>query len=193
MWEKLRILATEMIESGASGIPADGAPGRFATGEVATLSGFTWLAPAIEAAQPAFDWTFIPFPGSDNAGRQQVRLRQVRPGLDDRGRHPEQGRVAGLPRGVLRARQLPGVRHRGRGHPDPARTRPSTPQLGRAIAPSLGDFRIGWERYWIPPTGAGQFAFPYASFFKPFGEFDTAQQAADAAQADLQAGLDASQ
>ena len=67
MWEKLRVLAQDMIEPGASGIAADGAPGRFATGEVATLSGFTWLAPAIEAAKPTFKWTFINFPGSDTA------------------------------------------------------------------------------------------------------------------------------
>ena len=67
MWEKLRILAMDMIEPGASGIAADGAPGRFASGEVAALSGFTWLAPAIESAKPDFEWTFIPFPGSDVA------------------------------------------------------------------------------------------------------------------------------
>ena len=65
--------------------------------------------------------------------------------------------------------------------------------LGRTIAPSLANFRIGWERYWISPKGAGDFAFPYATFFKPFGEFTTAQQAGDAAQKDLQSGLDASQ
>ena len=67
-------------------------------------------------------------------------------------------------------------------------------KLGKAIAPSLDELpdRLGalLDRR---RQGAGQFAFPYASFFKPFGEFDTAQQAADAAQADLQAGLDAIQ
>ena len=30
-------------------------------------SGFTWLAPAIEAAKPTFEWAFITFPGSDTA------------------------------------------------------------------------------------------------------------------------------
>ena len=44
----------------------------------------------------------------------------------------------------------------------------------------------------MAPTGAGQYAFPYASFFTPFGTFTTAQEAGDAAQADLQSGLDAS-
>ena len=80
-------------------------------------------------------------------------------------------------------------RRSGRSRRSPPR--PSTRALGKAIAPSLENFRIGWERYWIAPQGAGQFATPFATFFKPFGEFDTAQQAADAAQADLQAGLDA--
>ena len=31
--------------------------------------GGTWYGPAIEAAEPAFEWGYIPFPGSDNAGR----------------------------------------------------------------------------------------------------------------------------
>ena len=63
----------------------------------------------------------------------------------------------------------------------------------REIAPYLDHFKIGYELDWVAPTGAGQYAFPYASFFTPFGTFETAQEAADAAQADLQAGLDANQ
>jgi raffinose/stachyose/melibiose transport system substrate-binding protein len=192
MWEKLRILSTEMIESGATGIPADGAPGRFASGAVATLSGFTWLAPAIEAAQPAFNWTFIAFPGSDNADDNKYVFGKYDQGWTIAADTPNKdAALAYLAEFSEPATYQEFVTAVGAIPTQPTATLDTA--LGRAIAPSLGDFRIGWERYWIPPTGAGQFAFPYASFFKPFGEFDTAQQAADAAQADLQAGLDASQ
>ena len=191
MWDKLRILATEMIESGASGIPADGAPGRFATGEVATLSGFTWLAPAIEAAEPAFEWTFIPFPGSDDAAANSAVFGKYDQGWTIAANTPsKEASLAYLAEFSEPANYQAFVTAVGAIPTQPNATLDT--KLGNAISPLLGDFRIGWERYWIPPTGAGQFAFPYASFFKPFGEFDTAQQAADAAQADLQAGLDAS-
>jgi raffinose/stachyose/melibiose transport system substrate-binding protein len=190
MWEKLRILAMDMIESGASGIPADGAPGRFASGEVATLSGFTWLAPAIEAAQPSFKWTFIAFPGSDNAADNKLVFGKYDQGWTIAADTPNKdAALAYLTEFSDPATYQEFVTAVGAIPTQPGATLDTA--LGRAIAPSLGDFRIGWERYWIPPTGAGQFAFPYASFFKPFGEFETAQQAADAAQKDLQAGLDA--
>lgn len=192
MWEKLHVLATEMIEPGASGIPADGAPGRFASGEVATLSGFTWLAPAIEAAEPAFDWTFIPFPGSDTAADNQYVFGKYDQGWTIAAETPNKdAALAYLAEFSEPATYQAFVTAVGAIPTQPDAVLDT--KLGQAIAPSLADFRIGWERYWIPPTGSGQFAFPYASFFRPFGEFDTPQQAADAAQADLQAGLDASQ
>jgi len=190
MWDKLRILATDMIESGATGIPADGAPGRFASGEVATLSGFTWLAPAIEAAQPSFKWTFIAFPGSDTAADNKYVFGKYDQGWTVAADTPNKdAALAYLSEFSEPTTYQKFVTAVGAIPTQPGATLDTA--LGRAIAPSLGDFRIGWERYWIPPTGAGQFAFPYASFFKPFGEFVTAQQAADAAQKDLQAGLDA--
>jgi raffinose/stachyose/melibiose transport system substrate-binding protein len=62
-------------------------------------------------------------------------------------------------------------------------------QIGQEIAPYLPNFLVGYEQYWVAPTGAGQWAFPYASFFDPFNEWDDAQELADRAQADLEAGL----
>jgi raffinose/stachyose/melibiose transport system substrate-binding protein len=192
MWEKLRILATEMIEPGASGIAADGAPGRFATGEVATLSGFTWLAPAIEAAQPAFEWTFIPFPGSDNADDNKYIFGKYDQGWTIAANTPNKdASLAYLAEFSEPANYQAFVTAVGAIPTQPDAVLDT--KLGQAIAPYLENFRIGWERYWIAPTGSGQYAFPYASFFQPFGEFESAQQAADAAQSDLQSGLDASQ
>jgi len=50
---------------------------------------------------------------------------------------------------------------------------------------------VGFEQYWIAPKGAGQYANPWASYFKPFGEYDDPQELANKVQADLQSGLDA--
>ncbi len=41
--------------------------------------------------------------------------------------------------------------------------------IGTEVAPYLANFRVGYEQYWIAPKGAGQFANPWASYFKPFG------------------------
>ena len=64
-------------------------------------------------------------------------------------------------------------------------------QIGAEVAPYLANFRVGFEQYWIAPTGAGQYANPWASYFKPFGEYDDPQELANKVQADLQSGLDA--
>jgi raffinose/stachyose/melibiose transport system substrate-binding protein len=192
MWKKLQILAQDMIEEGASGIPADGAPGRFATGEVATLSGFTWLAPAIEAAQPSFEWDFITFPASDNVDDNKYVFGKYDQGWTIAANTPNKdASLAYLSEFSEPANYQAFVTAVGAIPTQPTATLDTA--LGRAIAPSLENFRIGWERYWIAPKGSGEFAFPYATFLQPFGTFATAEEAANAAQADLQAGLDSLQ
>jgi len=64
-------------------------------------------------------------------------------------------------------------------------------KIGQEVAPYLANFRVGFEQYWVPPKGVGQYANPWASYFQPFGTFDDAQELADKVQADLQSGLDA--
>jgi len=64
-------------------------------------------------------------------------------------------------------------------------------QIGQEVAQYLANFRVGYEQYWVAPKGAGQYANPYASYFKPFGTYDAPQELADKVQADLQSGLDA--
>ncbi len=65
-------------------------------------------------------------------------------------------------------------------------------QLGKAVAPYLENFRIGYEQFWIEPKGAGQWANggQGSSWFQPFNEWEDAAALAGQAQADLQAGLD---
>ena len=73
----------------------------------------------------------------------------------------------------------------------PSRAPPWTRRLARKSAPNLAKFRVGYEQYWVAPKGAGQYANPYASYYKPFGTYDVPQELADKVQADLQSGLDA--
>lgn len=189
MWKKLQILAHDMIEPGATGIAADGAPGRFAGGNVATLSGFTWLAPAIEAAKPAFAWDFITFPASDTVDDNKYVFGKYDQGWTIAANTPnKEASLAYLAEFSDPANYQKFVTAVGAIPTQPTATLDT--QLGKAISPFLQNFRIGWERYWITPKGAGDFASPFATFFKPFGTFTTADEAANKAQADLQAGLD---
>lgn len=192
MWEQLRILAQQMIEPGATGITGDGAPGRFATGEVAMLSGFTWLAPAIEAAQPTFEWQWIPFPASNDVAQNGQVFGKYDQGWAINANSANQDAALAY----LTAFSDPAAYQEFVTAVGVIPTQPTATldtHLGNDIAPYLDQFQIGFELEWVAPTGAGQFAVPWASFFTPFGTFETAQEAADAAQADLQSGLDANQ
>jgi raffinose/stachyose/melibiose transport system substrate-binding protein len=192
MWQEMKIYAQDMMEGGASGIAGDAAPGRFASGAVAMFPGGTWYAAAIEAAEPAFEWGYIPFPGSDNPEDNKYLFGKY-----------DQGWViaANTPNKDAAIKYLTEFS-------DPANYQafanavgfiPTQPgatldtQIGQEVAPYLENFRVGYEQYWVAPKGAGQYANPYASYFKPFGTYDDPQELADKVQEDLQSGLDANQ
>ena len=64
-------------------------------------------------------------------------------------------------------------------------------KLGEAVAPLLENYRVGYEQWWVAPSGAGQWANggAGASWFSPFNEWTDHVALADQAQADLEAGL----
>lgn len=192
MWNRMKVYAQDMMESGASGIAGDAAPGRFASGAVAMFSGGTWYAAAIESAEPDFEWGYIPFPGSNNPEDNKYLFGKY-----------DQGWViaAKSPHTDVALKYLEEFS-------DPANYKefvntvgffPTQPnvtldtQIGKEVDPYLKNFRVGYEQYWVAPKGAGQYANPWASYFTPFGTFDDAQELADKVQADLQSGLDASE
>lgn len=192
MWEKMKVYAQDMMESGASGIAGDAAPGRFASGAVAMFPGGTWYASAIESAEPDFEWGYIPFPGSDNAEDNQYLF-----GKYDQGWAIAE-KSANKDAAILYLTEFS----------DPANyqafanavgfipTQPNATldtKIGEATAPYLANFRVGYEQYWVAPKGAGQYANPFASYFEPFGTYSDAKTLADKVQADLQSGLDANQ
>lgn len=190
MWQKMKVYTQEMMEAGASGIAGDAAPGRFASGAVAMFPGGTWYAAAIDAAQPAFKWGYIPFPGSDNPEDNKYLF----------GKYDQGWAVA-----AKTANKDAALKYLAE-FSDPANYQafanavgfiPTQPgakletQIGQEVALYLANFRVGYEQYWVAPKGAGQYANPWASYFKPFGTYDDPKELADKVQADLQSGLDA--
>jgi raffinose/stachyose/melibiose transport system substrate-binding protein len=192
MWEKMKVYAQDMMESGASGIAGDAAPGRFASGAVAMFPGGTWYASAIEAAEPAFEWGYIPFPGSDDPENNKYLFGKYDQGWVIAANTPyKDAAVAYLTEFSEPDNYQAFANAVGFIPTQPGATLDT--QIGTEVAPYLENFRVGYEQYWVAPKGAGQYANPYASYFKPFGTFDDPQELADKVQSDLQSGLDANQ
>jgi raffinose/stachyose/melibiose transport system substrate-binding protein len=183
-----------MLEDGVSGIGHDADPARFAAGDVAMMPTGVWQAPALEDAEPAFSWTYMPFPGSDNAEDNQYLFGKYDQGWAIAADTPNQEAALNY----LSMFSEPDnyqefVNAVGFIPTQPTATLDT--QLGQEVAPYLENYRVGFEQYWVAPTGVGQWAngSQAAQWFQPFGEWDDAAALANQAQEDLQAGLDASQ
>lgn len=189
MWERMKVYAQDFMERGASGIPGDAAPGRFAAGAVAMYPAGSWRAAQINDAEPDFEWGYFPWPGSDNVEDNRHWFGKYDMGFAIASSTPHSEEA------LLFLEELSKPENY-QAFIDAVEFIPTQPtavldsQLGAEIAPYLPNFLVGYEQYWVTPTGAGQWAFPYASFFEPFNEWSNAQELADRAQADLQAGLD---
>jgi raffinose/stachyose/melibiose transport system substrate-binding protein len=190
---KYQVYDRDMMEAGATGLAPDAAPGRFASGAVAMFPGGTWYGPAIEAAAPAFDWGYIPFPGSDDPADNQYMFGKYDQGWAIAADSPNKDAAVKY----LTAFSEPDAYQAFVTAVGPIPTQPGATldtKIGKEIAPYLANFRVGFELMWVAPKGAGQFASPAQNnLFAPFGTFEDPAAAAAQAQADLQAGLDAAQ
>jgi raffinose/stachyose/melibiose transport system substrate-binding protein len=192
MWEKMKVYAQDMMEPEATGIAGDAAPGRFASGAVPMFTGGSWYASAIEAANPEFEWGYIPFPGSNNADDNKYLFGKYDQGWAIAANSPNQEAAETyLTEFSDPANYQAFANAVGFIPTQPTATLDT--QIGREVAAFLDNFRVGYEQYWVAPKGAGQFANPWANYFKPFGTDDDPTELANKVQADLQAGLDASQ
>ncbi len=190
MWQRMKVYTQNMMEAGASGIAGDGAPGRFASGAVAMFPGGTWYASAIDSAQPSFKWGYIPFPGSDKADDNKYLFGKYDQGWAIAAKTANKdAAIKYLTEFSDPANYQAFANKVGSENSQPGAKLETA--IGQEVAPYLANFRVGYEQYWTAPKGAGQYANPYASYFKPFGEFDDPQELADKVQADLQSGLDA--
>lgn len=190
MWEKMQVYARDMMEQGASGVAGDAAPGRFASGAVAMFPGGTWYAPAIEEAKPAFDWGYIPFPGSDNADDNKYLFGKYDQGWAIAAKTPNKEAAVNYLTEFSAPENYQAFANAVGFIPTQPTAKLDT-KIGAEVAPYLANFRVGYEQYWVAPKGAGQFANPWASYFVPFGTYENPKELADKVQADLQAGLDA--
>jgi raffinose/stachyose/melibiose transport system substrate-binding protein len=190
MWTRMKTVAQDMIEQGASGLAYDAAPGRFASGAVAMYPAGTWDAPAIEKANPNLHFGYFPMPGSDNAADNQYVSGKYDVGWVVAAKTPNKdAAMAWLSYFSDPANYQDYVNAVGILPTEPTATLNTT--LGKDIAPYLKNFRLGYEQLWVGPKGAGQWAQPNASFFKPFNQWDDPTKLGNQAQSDLQAGFNA--
>jgi len=192
LWNRYQIYATEMLEPGVTGLAHDAAIARYAAGDVAFAPTGNWQAPALEDAGPAFEWTYIPFPGSSNAAENQFLY----------GKYDQTWAIAADSPNTevaLAYMEMFSEPDNYQAFIDAVGFIPTQPtatlnsQLGLAVAPIVENFQVGFEQYWVSPTGAGQWANGSlgSSWFAPFNEWEDAEALANQAQEDLQAGLDA--
>jgi raffinose/stachyose/melibiose transport system substrate-binding protein len=191
MWSRMQVYAQNMVEPGASGIAGDAAPGRFASGAVAMFPGGTWYAAAIEAAEPGFEWGYIPFPGSDNPDENKFLFGKYDQGFSVAAKTPNKDAAMLYLAEFSEPANYQAFIDAVGFIPTQTDATLNSP-IGAEVAPFLANFRVGYEQYWVAPKGAGEYANPFASYFTPFGTFDDPQALADKVQADLQSGLDAS-
>jgi raffinose/stachyose/melibiose transport system substrate-binding protein len=190
LMEKFQTFATEMLEPGVTGLGHDEATGRYAAGDVAFMPTGVWQAPNLESFEPDFDWTYVPFPGSDDPADNQYLFGKYDLSFMIAADTPNPDQAKAYLAGLSDpARYQEFVNATGFLPTQPTATLDST--LGQAVAPLLGNYRVGFEQYFVGPTGSGQWANGSlaASWFAPFNEWTDATELANQAQADLEAGL----
>ncbi len=148
-----------------------------------------WNAGTIEDA--AFEWSYVPFPGSDNAADNQTLYGKNDMTLAVAGDTP----VADLAHAYLAAFSEQDNYNDFANATGYIPTQPTAVldnTLGRSISPILqaGNFRIGQEQLWVGPKGAGQWANGReAALWLYNGDFSDPVEAANQAQSDLESGL----
>ncbi len=190
LWRRYKTYATEMLESGTTGYAHDAATFRYAAGDVAFLPTGSWQSPNMDA-EATFDWTYVPFPGSDDAADNTNLF----------GKYDQGWSIAANSPNVETAKKFVAafsdpanyqafVDATGFIPTQPTATLEST--LGLALKPILENYAVGFEQYWVDPAGSGQWAngSQGASFFAPFNQWEDPVELATQAQIDLQAALD---
>jgi raffinose/stachyose/melibiose transport system substrate-binding protein len=191
LFSRYQTYATDMLEDGVTGLSHDAAIVRYAAGDVAFAPTGVWQAPVLEdpATGVDFDWTYVPFPGSDNAADNQYLFGKYDQSFAVAANTP----VKDLAMAYLEAFSAPENYDAFANAVGFLPTQPTSTlnsKLGTAVAPLLKNYRLGYEQLFVAPTGAGQWAngAQAAQWFYN-GDFTDPTQAADQAQADFAAGL----
>ena len=173
-----------------TGIGHDAGPARFGAGDVAFMPTGSWQGgPVDEAAD--FDWTYIPFPGSDNAADNELLFGKYDMSWVVAENAPNKDAALAYIAALSDTAEYQKFTNDvGLIPTQPTATLDT--KLGQEVAPWLPSFSVGMEQFFIAPVGAGQWSNPLmfgSSWFAPFNEFTDPQVLAETAQADLDAGL----
>ena len=193
LFERYKVYAQDMLEEGVTGLSHDAGPARYSAGDVAFMPTGVWQAPALEDAGPTFEWTYVPFPGSDNAADNQYLFGKYDQGWSIAANSPNQEAALAYVAAFSEPDNYQAfVNAVGFLPTQPTATLDT--QLGQQVAEYLPNYRVGFEQFWVEPSGAGQWSNGSlaASWYQPFNEWDDSVALAEQSQADLQAGLDAS-
>jgi len=190
LWDRYKVYAQDMLEAGTTGLQHDAATFRYAAGDVAFLPTGAWQAPNLEG-EAAFAWSYVPFPGSDNAAENELLFGKYDQGWSIAANSPN----VDLAKAYVAAFSDPATYQEFvdvTGFIPTQDTATLNTTLGQSLASYLGNYRVGFEQFWVDPAGAGQWAngSQGASWFQPFNEWDDAAALATQAQIDLQAALD---
>ncbi len=189
LFNRFQTYANDLLEDGVTGISHDAGPARYAAGDVAFMPTGVWQAPAVEDVA-AFDWTYVPFPGSDTAADNQFLFGKYDMSwMVAEGSQNKDAALAYVAALSDPAEYQTFVNAVGLIPTQPTATLDT--KLGQAIADLIPNYRVGFEQYWVAPKGAGQWAngSQAASFYAPFNERTDPTALANQAQADLEAGL----
>lgn len=190
LFARYQVYAQDMLEPGVTGLSHDATPARYTAGDVAFMPTGVWQAPALEDAGPAFEWTYVPFPGSDNAADNQYLFGKYDQGWSIAANSPNQEAALAYVAAFSEPDNYQAfVNAVGFLPTQPTATLDT--QLGQQVAQYLANYRVGFEQFWVEPSGAGQWANGSlaASWFQPYNEWDDSTALADQSQADFEAGL----
>ncbi len=179
-----------LLDAESAGLTGDSAAQRYTVGDVAFGPMGAWNAGPIEDGAE-FEWTYIPFPGSDDAANNQTLFGKYDMAFAVSSETP----VEDIAMAYLAAFSEPDNYNAFANATNYLPTQPTATldnTLGQATAPILqaGDFTVGFEQWWVGPKGAGQWANgSQAALWLYDGSFGDPVEAADQSQADLESGL----
>jgi raffinose/stachyose/melibiose transport system substrate-binding protein len=189
LFEKYAAYA-DRLDAESAGLTGDSAAQRYTAGDVAFGPMGAWNAGPIDDAAE-FEWTYIPFPGSDDAADNQTLFGKYDMTFAVSAETP----VEDIAMAYLAAFSEPDNYNAFANATNYLPTQPTASldnTLGQATAPLLqeGNFTVGFEQWWVGPKGAGENANgSQAALWLYNGDFGDPVSAADTVQADLDAGL----
>ncbi len=180
-----------LLDAESAGLTGDSAAQRFTVGDVAFGPSGGWNAGTIDSAGVDFAWSYVPFPGSDDAADNQTLYGKVDMSLAVAAETP----VPDLASAYLAAFSEPDNYNAFANATGFIPTQPTAVldnTLGQSISPILqaGNFAIGLEQWIVVPTGAGQWANGWeGARWLYLGDFSDPVEAANQAQSDWESGL----